>query len=111
MQLSPWSVRLLEEAGYRSWPYCVDLAWEEGKGRTRRRGGFASRAGAAREMKAVLDGELGGYENRRTTVASYLREWLATKEPHLTPNTYVGQAACVERDLIPAFGHLRLLDL
>ncbi|MFD4533730.1 MULTISPECIES: tyrosine-type recombinase/integrase [Kitasatospora] len=63
-------------------------------------------------MAAVLDGELRGvYENRRTTVASYLREWLATRKPHLAPNTYAGYAACVERDLVPAFGHLRLLDL
>ncbi|WP_406194741.1 site-specific integrase [Kitasatospora sp. NBC_01560] len=63
-------------------------------------------------MAAVLDGELRGvYENRRTTVASYLREWLATRKPYLAPNTYAGYAACVERDLVPAFGHLRLLDL
>ncbi|MER6398417.1 tyrosine-type recombinase/integrase [Kitasatospora sp. NPDC001603] len=63
-------------------------------------------------MKAVLDRELCGvYENRRTTVASYLREWLATRKAHLAPNTYAGYAACVERDLIPAFGRLRLLDL
>lgn len=111
-QLGPWCVRLLEEAGHGSWTYCVDLAPDEGKRRTRRRGGFASRAEAAREMRAVLDGELRGvYENRRTTVASYLREWLATRKPHLAPNTYAGYAACVERDLIPAFGHLRLLDL
>ncbi|WP_052681730.1 tyrosine-type recombinase/integrase [Saccharothrix sp. ST-888] len=63
-------------------------------------------------MAAVLDGELRGvYENRRTTVASYLREWLGTRKPHLAPNTYAGYAACVERDLIPAFGRIRLLDL
>ncbi|MED7947420.1 phage integrase central domain-containing protein, partial [Streptomyces sp. BE303] len=63
-------------------------------------------------MRAVLDGELPGvYENRRTTIASHLREWLATRKPHLAPNTFAGYAACVERDLVPAFGHLRLLDL
>ncbi|MFG3056256.1 tyrosine recombinase XerC [Kitasatospora sp. NPDC048239] len=111
-QLGPWCVRLLGEAGHGSWTYCVDLAPEDGRRRTRRRGGFTSRAEAAREMAAVLDGELRGvYENRRTTVASYLREWLATRKPHLAPNTYAGYAACVERDLIPAFGHLWLLDL
>ncbi|GGQ55164.1 hypothetical protein GCM10010195_08500 [Kitasatospora griseola] len=53
------------------WTYCVDLAPDEGRRRTRRPGGFASRAEAAREMAAVLDGELRGvHENRRTTVAS-----------------------------------------
>ncbi|MGW3044329.1 tyrosine-type recombinase/integrase [Kitasatospora sp. NPDC001159] len=35
----------------------------------------------------------------------------ATRKPHLAPNTYAGYATCVERDLIPAFGRLRLLDL
>ncbi|WP_328954437.1 tyrosine-type recombinase/integrase [Kitasatospora purpeofusca] len=105
-------MRLLEEAGHGSWTYCVDLAPEDGKRKTRRRGGFATRAQAAREMKAVLDGELRGvYEDRRVTVASFLRQWLAAKKEELAPNTYAGYADCVERDLIPAFGHYRLPDL
>ncbi|MFD7591358.1 tyrosine-type recombinase/integrase [Kitasatospora sp. NPDC059811] len=104
---------MLEEAGHGSWTYCVDLTPEDGKRKTRRRGGFASRAEAIREMRAVLDGELRGvYEDRRVTVASFLRQWLAVKkEEELAPNTYAGYEACVERDLIPAFGHYRLPDL
>ncbi|MFJ9775697.1 tyrosine-type recombinase/integrase [Kitasatospora sp. NPDC101157] len=103
---------MLEEAEHGSWTYCVDLAPEDGKRKTRRRGGFATRAEAAREMKAVLNGELRGvYEDRRVTVASFLRQWLAVKKEELAPNTYVGYEACVERDLIPAFGHYRLPDL
>lgn len=79
-QLGPWCVRLLEEAGRGSWTYCVDLAPEYGKRKTRWRGGFASRAEAVREMRAVLDGELRGlYEDRRITVAGFLRQWLAVK--------------------------------
>ncbi|MDY0810586.1 tyrosine recombinase XerC [Kitasatospora purpeofusca] len=63
-------------------------------------------------MKAVLNGELRGvYEDRRVTVASFLRGWLAAKKEELAPNTYAGYADCVERDLIPAFGHYRLPDL
>ncbi|MFF0292846.1 tyrosine recombinase XerC [Kitasatospora sp. NPDC004615] len=63
-------------------------------------------------MAAVLDGELRGvYENRRTTVASFLREWLTLQKARLAPKTYAGYAACVERGLIPAFGRHRLLDL
>ncbi len=111
-QLGAWCVRLLEDAGHGTWTYAVDLAPEDGTRRTRRRGGFATRAKAAREMKAVLDGELRGvYEDRRTTVAAFLREWLTTREPNLAPNTFAGYQACVERDLIPAFGHRRLPDL
>ncbi|MFD5566280.1 site-specific integrase [Kitasatospora griseola] len=90
----------------------MDLAPDEGRRRTRRRSGFATRAETAREMAAVLDGELRGvYENRRVTVASFLREWLVLQKVRLAPNTYAGYATCVERDLIPAFGHRRLLDL
>ncbi|MFI9365570.1 hypothetical protein ACIG5E_31650 [Kitasatospora sp. NPDC053057] len=99
-QLGPWCPRLAGDLKHGTWTYAVDLAREEGRRRVRRRGGFGSRAEAAREMAAVLDGELRGvYENRRTTVASYLREWLATRKPHLAPNTYAGYATCVERDL------------
>ncbi|MCX4688564.1 site-specific integrase [Kitasatospora purpeofusca] len=102
----------MEDAGHGSWTYCVDLAPQDGKRKTRRRGGFATRAEAAREMKAVLNGELRGvYEDRRVTVASFLRQWLAAKKEELAPNTYAGYEACVERDLIPAFGHYRLPDL
>ncbi|GAB7180187.1 tyrosine-type recombinase/integrase [Kitasatospora sp. Ki12] len=63
-------------------------------------------------MRAVLDGELRGvYEDRRVTVAGFLRQWLEVKKEELAPNTYAGYEACVERDLIPAFGHYRLPDL
>ncbi|MER8105975.1 hypothetical protein ABT015_37625, partial [Kitasatospora sp. NPDC094016] len=63
-------------------------------------------------MKAVLNGELRGvYEDRRTTVASFLRQWLAAKKEELAPNTYAGYEDCVERDLVPAFGQCRLPDL
>jgi integrase len=33
------------------------------------------------------------------------------KEKRCAPNTYADYADCVERDLIPAFGRRRLLDL
>ncbi|WP_030396148.1 tyrosine-type recombinase/integrase [Kitasatospora purpeofusca] len=105
-------MRLLEEAGHGSWTSCVDLAPQDGRRRTRRRGGFATEAEAAQELAAVLEGELSGaYEERRTTVADYLWEWLAARKEELTVNTYAGYKAYVERDLIPAFGRCRLLDL
>ncbi|WP_405006812.1 hypothetical protein OHV13_24435 [Kitasatospora purpeofusca] len=90
----------------------MDLAPEGGRRRTRRRGGFATEAEAVQELVAVLEGELSGaYEERRTTVADYLREWLAARKEDLTVNTYAGYKAYVERDLVPAFGRCRLLDL
>ncbi|MFG2918617.1 tyrosine recombinase XerC [Kitasatospora sp. NPDC048298] len=44
-------------------------------------------------------------------MAEYLREWLAARKEELTVNTYAGYRAYVERDLVPAFGRCRLLDL
>lgn len=73
-QLGPWCPQLATDVKHGKWTYCVDLAPDEGRRRTRQRAGFASRAEAAREMAAVLDGELRGvYEDRRVTVAAYVR--------------------------------------
>ncbi|MEU8516091.1 Arm DNA-binding domain-containing protein [Kitasatospora sp. NPDC048722] len=70
-------MRLLKDTEHGSWTYCVDLAPEDGRRRTRHRGGFATEAEAAQELAAVLEGGLNGaYEERRATVAEYLREWI-----------------------------------
>ncbi|MFJ2781933.1 MULTISPECIES: hypothetical protein [unclassified Kitasatospora] len=44
-------------------------------------------------------------------MTSCLREWLAAKKKVLAPNACARYEDCVERDLIPAFGRCRLLDL
>ncbi|MFJ8436156.1 Arm DNA-binding domain-containing protein [Kitasatospora sp. NPDC094019] len=83
-QLGPWCPRLAGDLKHGRWTYCVDLAPEDGNRKTHRRGGFATRAEATRKMKAVLNGELRGvYEDRRTTVASFLQEWLTAKKEEL----------------------------
>lgn len=75
-QFGAWCMRLLEDAGHGTWTYAGDLAPEDGRRPTRRRGGFAGHAAAAREIGRVLDRELRGvYEDRSTTVAALLREW------------------------------------
>ncbi|MFE4971300.1 tyrosine recombinase XerC [Kitasatospora sp. NPDC056651] len=103
---------MLEDTEHGSWTYLVDLAPQDGRRRTRRRDGFATEVEAAQELAAVLEGELNGaYEERRTTVTDCLREWLATPKEELTVKTYAGYKAYVERNLIPAFGRCRLLDL
>nr|WP_158714305.1 N-terminal phage integrase SAM-like domain-containing protein [Kitasatospora aureofaciens] len=90
----------------------MDLAPEDGRRRTRRRGGFASRAEAAREMARVLDAEYQGvYEDRTLRVGLFLYEWLEAKRSALAPNTWAGYRACIERDLVPAFGGMLLIDL
>nr|WP_199922061.1 Arm DNA-binding domain-containing protein [Kitasatospora aureofaciens] len=74
-----------------AWSWSVDLAPEDGRRRTRRRGGFASRAEAAKEMARVLDAEYRGvYEERNLRVDAFLHEWLEAKRPALAPNTWAG---------------------
>ncbi|MFD9592674.1 tyrosine-type recombinase/integrase [Kitasatospora sp. NPDC059973] len=111
-QLGSWCPQLAADTSHGRWTYAVDLAREEGKRRTRRRGGFASRAEAAREMARVLDAEYRGvFEDRTLRVGLFLYEWLEAKRPALAPNTWAGYRACIERDLVPAFGGMLLLDL
>ncbi|MET8623818.1 site-specific integrase [Kitasatospora sp. NPDC004669] len=111
-QLGSWCPRLAADTSHGRWTYAVDLAPEDGKRRTRRRGGFASRAEAARETARVLDAEYRGvYEDRTLRVGMFLYEWLEAKRPALAPNTMAGYRACIERDLVPAFGGMLLIDL
>ncbi|WP_424711849.1 Arm DNA-binding domain-containing protein [Kitasatospora acidiphila] len=60
-----WCPRPAADATHGRWTYAVALAREDGKRRTRRRGGFASRTEAALEMARVLGAEYRGeYEER-----------------------------------------------
>ncbi|WP_418909947.1 Arm DNA-binding domain-containing protein, partial [Kitasatospora phosalacinea] len=102
--MGSWCPRLAADTAHGRWTYAVDLAREDGKRRTRRRGGFASRAEAARGMARGLDAEYRGvYEDRTLRVGVFLYEWLEAKRPALAPNTWAGYRACIERDLVPAF--------
>ncbi|GGR07661.1 hypothetical protein GCM10010195_73170 [Kitasatospora griseola] len=48
-QLGSWCPQLAADVKHGKWTYCVDLAPDEGqRRRTRRRGEFATRAGASR---------------------------------------------------------------
>lgn len=51
----------------------------------------------------------GVYEEPRLTVGTYVAEWLAGREEHLSPPTLAGCARAVHYDLLPGFGPLRLL--
>ena len=44
-------------------------------------------------------------------VGLFLYEWLEAKRSALAPNTWAGYRACIERDLVPAFGGMLLIDL
>ncbi|MGK5497901.1 tyrosine-type recombinase/integrase [Streptomyces sp. URMC 125] len=63
-------------------------------------------------MRRALEAERRGLElEEELTVAGYLLQWLASRREELRPTTFARYRDHVHRDLVPAFGDLRLLDL
>lgn len=95
-----------------TWTYVVDLPTLDGKRRTRRRNGFATKADAQVALSKVLEYERTGIViDDRQTVADYLASWLRTKALTLKPTTMANYHAYVHKDLIPHIGLIRLEDL
>lgn len=104
----------LREARHGSWGFVVDLGTSDGKRRQVRRGGFATKAEAGREL-IRLQGRVedGTYADAgRLTVAAFLTGWLAAKGAAGTrPKTMASYVSHADRFLIPRLGHLRLSAL
>lgn len=84
----------------------------DGRRRPRCRSGFPTRSAAAAALAQVLENEESGLETQAgLTVAAYLTTWLRSKQEPLRPTTYARYRDNVQRDLIPAFGPMRLVDL
>ncbi|MFB7375888.1 hypothetical protein ACFC6U_17485 [Kitasatospora purpeofusca] len=96
---------------YRAWS--VDVCGGPGPG-----GGQApdSAAGRVRQPGGDGPGDGAGAGCRvpgcvRGPDGLFLYEWPESKRPTRAPNTWAGYRACIERDLVPAFGGTLLLDL
>ncbi len=107
--------RLGRERGHGSWYYRADVG-RDGAGRRReqKKGGFATKAEAeaalAKVLAAVSTGE--HRHDGRQTVGTYLTGWIADREADgLRPATVAVYRLYIDRDIIPALGHLRLGDL
>jgi integrase len=99
----------LHSPGHGTWAFAVDLPSTDGRRRTRRRSGFASKTDAAEALTNVLECEHAGILLDDTeTVAHYLTGWLEAKSKTLKPNTVRRYSDYVSKDLIPAFGKIRL---
>jgi integrase len=63
--------------------------------------------------KLICDLDNGSYiEPNKTTVAQYLQRWLVECcKPSLTPRSYERYKGIIEKNLIPAIGRIRLVDL
>jgi integrase len=90
----------------------VSLPEPCGRRRRRCRSGFATRAEAETALRRALEAERIGLEtDEELTVAGYLLQWLENQREVLRPTTFARYRDHVDRDLVPAFGTLRLLDL
>lgn len=94
------------------WAFAVDLPSVDGQRRPSCRSGFPTRTAAAAALQQLLENEESGLETQADlTVAAYLTSWLHSKQEPLRPTTYARYRDNVLRDLIPAFGPMRLVDL
>ncbi|MGY1846874.1 tyrosine-type recombinase/integrase [Blastococcus sp. SYSU DS1021] len=107
--------RLGRERGHGSWYYRADVGRDaSGRRREQRKGGFPTKAEADAALAAVLHAANTGDHRHdgRQTVGAYLAAWLANREADgLRASTAVMYRRYVERDIVPALGHVRLGDL
>ncbi|MFE9748214.1 tyrosine recombinase XerC [Saccharothrix saharensis] len=106
--------RCPELAGGRHgrWASAVDLPSLDGRRRTMRRSGFASRTEAQAALGKVLGYERTGIvTDDKQTVADYLTTWLHDKASVLKPTTTARYHDYICKDLVPALGAIRLYAL
>ncbi len=104
------------EARHGSWTFVADLGTgPDGRRRQVRRGGFATKAEAARELTRLKrERDAGTYTDARgITVGSYLSGWLARKvaAQELRPTTARSYRQHLDGYLVPHLGRLPLGDL
>ncbi|MCT2587917.1 site-specific integrase [Actinophytocola gossypii] len=110
-QLGPHCPKL-DNRSHGRWSYAVDLAPVEGKRKTRRRGGFATKQEARAALAKILEYEHTGLViDDRQTVGDYLTDWMRTKTLTLKPTTIANYQRYIAQDLLPSLGHLRLETL
>lgn len=99
-----------------AWSFIVELPpTADGRRRQVTKGGFAGQRAAKAARDAVLADNRAGLvvDNRRVTVAEYLRSWLAAKVAAgaIRPKTEQAYRDHVERFFVPTLGTVRLAEL
>jgi len=112
-ELGPRCPLLADDRKHGRWTFTVDVPTTvDGKRRTMRRGGHATKGAAQRALTDVLERFGAGVAvDDRQTVADYLTAWLAGKRHALKPKTAHQYREYVIKDLVPALGAHRLEQL
>src|SRR5688500_15534478 len=107
--------RLGRERGHGSWYYRADVGRDAtGRPREPRKGGLVTKPEADAALAAVLHAANTGEHRHdgRQTIGAYLTTWLADRESDgLRASTSLMYRLYIERDIVPALGHIRLGDL
>lgn len=96
------------------WFYRYDAPRAPGESRRQPEvGPFATKKLAEEDRVATLARIAGGagVNDRRLLAREYLANWLAGMKLRLKPTTYVSYEEAVRLYFVPAFGHLRLVDV
>ena len=112
-ELGPRCPLLADDRKHGAWTFAVDVPTTvDGKRRTMRRGGHATKGAAQRALTDVLERFGAGVAvDDRQTVADYLTAWLTGKRHALKPKTAHQYQEYVIKDLVPALGAHRLEQL
>lgn len=99
----------LSDGKHGTWAFAVDMPSLNGRRRTLRRSGFATKAVARRELSRVLECERSGVlVDDQQTVADYLTRWLEARALTLKPTTLARYRDYLAKDLVPALGGVKL---
>lgn len=104
--------QLATDDKHGTWSFAVDLPSLDGKRKTMRRGGYATKREAQAELKKVHERVDSSVKtDDRETVAAYLTKWLSEKRHSLKPRTHFGYSEFVTKRIIPHLGTIRLEQL
>lgn len=107
--------RIIKRKGSSNYTIVLQIGLDPSSGKRKQRwiaAGTSKRAAEAKLAELIHELDSGNYiKLNKTTVAQYLRRWLAEYKPSLTPRAYERYQGIVEKNLIPAIGSIRLVEL
>ncbi|MFC1420481.1 tyrosine-type recombinase/integrase [Streptacidiphilus cavernicola] len=104
--------RLATDEGHSTWAYEVEPLGANGSLEIRRGVGYPSAQDAWRALEGLLaPKQNSGAEASEVSIGAHLVEWFERKEAVLRPATAASYTAVIHKDLVPAFGVMRISDL
>ena len=108
--------RIIKRKGSNNYTIVLQLGMDPSTGKRKQQwitSGTSKRDAEKQLAKLIHELDTGDYiKPDRTTVAQYLRRWLVEcGKPSLTPRSYERYNGIIEKNLIPAIGRIRLIEL